>query len=374
LFKARDFDRQVRDIAPEVIKLISLCKNTLREPSTENLDWLCDRFGITLNGANGEGYRAVEQLYNDSLAQNKVVDFDDMVMLPALGKVPVQQCDVLFVDEAQDTNKAQQEYYLRVGKRVIFVGDVHQAIYGFRGADTDAMDNLSRALHSEQLPLSVSYRCPQAVIALAKTIVPQIEARPGAPDGSVTNITLGQFNARVRSGDMVLCRCNAPLVKPCFDLIREGKKAIIKGRDIGKGLMGLVNKVERREHPFNFFDLIRKLTDYVSAECYKLDAAHKENQAASLQDQFETIIALSDGCRTTQDLQARVDKIFSDDVAGVVFSTVHKAKGLEAERVYILKPELMPFPKATAEWQIEQERNLQYVAWTRALDQLYFVQ
>jgi superfamily I DNA/RNA helicase len=34
----------------------------------------------------------------------------------------------------------------------------------------------------------------------------------------------------------------------------------------------------------------------------------------------------------------------------------------------------MPFPKATAEWQIEQERNLQYVAWTRALDQLYFVQ
>jgi DNA helicase-2/ATP-dependent DNA helicase PcrA len=65
--------------------------------------------------------------------------------------------------------------------------------------------------------------------------------------------------------------------------------------------------------------------------------------------------------------------IFSDDQVGVVFSSVHRAKGLEAKRVYILSPELMPHKMATKPWELEQERNIEYVAITRTLSELVYV-
>ena len=52
-----------------------------------------------------------------------------------------------------------------------------------------------------------------------------------------------------------------------------------------------------------------------------------------------------------------------------MLSTVHKAKGLEADNVYILTPERMPHPKATNP---QEERNICYVAITRAKKNLYY--
>jgi DNA helicase-2/ATP-dependent DNA helicase PcrA len=54
--------------------------------------------------------------------------------------------------------------------------------------------------------------------------------------------------------------------------------------------------------------------------------------------------------------------------------TVHRAKGQETDRVWILRPDLLPMklPKMTDE-QKQQERNLHYVAITRAKHELYYV-
>ena len=49
-----------------------------------------------------------------------------------------------------------------------------------------------------------------------------------------------------------------------------------------------------------------------------------------------------------------------------MLSTIHKAKGLENERVFFLLPDIIPSKYATQPWQIEQEMNLKYVATTRA--------
>ena len=57
----------------------------------------------------------------------------------------------------------------------------------------------------------------------------------------------------------------------------------------------------------------------------------------------------------------------------ILCSTVHKAKGLEATNVFIVRPELMPFPYATREWEQEQEMHLKYVAITRARINLNWV-
>ena len=53
--------------------------------------------------------------------------------------------------------------------------------------------------------------------------------------------------------------------------------------------------------------------------------------------------------------------------------TAHKSKGLEAERVHILRPDLMPHANAKLDWELTQEDNLQYVAITRTKDLLAYV-
>lgn len=373
----------------EIIRLVSLVKNTLKEPTDANLNQLSDHHGILLNGAQEDAYKTVRTLMqkSDEIGA-QLIDFDDMVNYPARGEVAgrkyaVTQYDLLLVDEAQDTNKAQQEYYLKAGKRIIFVGDRGQAIYGFRGADVDAMDNLSNALHAEKLPLSVCYRCAKSIVALAKEIVPQIEWAPNAPEGTVKTIDADAFMPNVKPGDMVLCRLNAPLVAPAFELIRNGIKATILGKEIGVGLLTLVNKVQRK-HGIDGTELLlilSKLAEYGAGEALRLRAARKENQATMLEDQVETLIALASGCETVSQLKVRIagdpargiKGIFSDDVEGTVFSSVHKAKGHEADNVFILRPDLMPFPKAREPWQKVQEMNIKYVAITRAKKNLTWV-
>lgn len=168
---------------------------------------------------------------------------------------------------------------------------------------------------------------------------------------------------------MVLCRTNAPLVKPCFALIRKGVKATIRGRDIGKGLIDLVKKM----NAVDIVDMMSKLSEYLYRETQKLMAARKEAQAASLTDKVNTVIALADGLNSTYELENRILSVFSDKVEGVVFSTIHKAKGLEADHVSILEPDLMPHPAASRDWELQQERNIEYVALTRSKQTLVFV-
>ena len=60
---------------------------------------------------------------------------------------------------------------------------------------------------------------------------------------------------------------------------------------------------------------------------------------------------------------------------GVLLSSIHKAKGLEADRVFLIEPEgaPVPHPMAKQDWEIEQEWNLRYVAITRAKKELIYV-
>jgi superfamily I DNA/RNA helicase len=85
------------------------------------------------------------------------------------------------------------------------------------------------------------------------------------------------------------------------------------------------------------------------------------------------------GSKTVGELKGVIEGLFADfDSAGkpnnaVVLGTVHRTKGLEADRVWVLKPELIPHPMAKAGWQQDQERNLAYVAVTRSKRELYWV-
>lgn len=357
-------------------KLASLAKLTLTPAGDRTaLQALVDRYEIDVNG-DAEGIlKAVPEILVECAEETSVIDFDDMVWLPNLLKLKPSRYDWVCIDELQDLNAAQRELVLKAVKpkgRVLGVGDSKQAIYSFAGADTSSIKVFAERLQATTLPLSICYRCPASHIELAKTIVPQIEARENAPKGEIRQANLDEAVRQMEEGDLVICRINKPLAEIAMALIRDKKKAVLRGRDISSSLLNLVEKCERGTGK-ELHRLIEKLVAYRDKECTKLEKAEKESQAESLRDRVDTIIVLSDGIESVEGLKYRITTIFSDEREGVVCSSVHRAKGLEADRVWIYREELMPHPRAHQEWEIQGEWNLRYVALTRSKNTLVMV-
>ena len=359
-----------------VLYVAKLAKLTLVDPSDRAglmriiVDYDLDEDDI--EDELGEVVEYAANALNESMHRLTSIDFDDMVWLPNVLGIPVPKFDWLFVDEAQDLNPAQRELVLKALKkdgRMVAVGDSNQAIYGFAGADMDSISKLTTRLEAKTLPLSICYRCPTSHIDLAKKIVPYMEAAPGAPYGVVElGVRLESALRKMRPGDLVICRINAPLAEIAMKLIKEGRKAVIRGKDISTGLVALVRKMNTDD----IYEFHERLVDYRDRQVAKYLKAEKEQKAINLQDRCETLIVLAEGAKTCAELVSRIETIFSDRQEGIVLSSVHRAKGLEADRVFIYRDELLPHPNAKGQ-QIVQEMNLRYVALTRAKKELWFV-
>lgn len=306
-----------------------------------------------------------------------MVGFDDMVAQPVLLDLAVPTFDILMVDECQDLNAALRRFCIKMKGargRAIWVGDPNQAIYGFAGADAESFDRIRQETGALELPLNECYRCPTSHLALAQEIVPDIQPAPGAAVGEIDHIKHEHLVEKVKDGDVLLCRTNAPLLEACYQMIAAGKPATVVGRDIGKSLTRVLSDVEAsRKYNGEFSNFIDALAEY---ECRKVALLKKrdgtEMQIASLEDRCECIRTIfraevaRGGANTMEELAAAIDRIFDDSRATIRLSSIHKFKGGEAERVFILRPEMMPHPMAKQAWQITQEHNLRYVAMTRS--------
>jgi superfamily I DNA/RNA helicase len=312
-----------------------------------------------------------------TLSKQGVIDFADMLWIPHVLDLSPRKFDWVFVDECQDLSKAQLELVLKArknGGRMMFVGDPFQSIYGFAGADCESFDNIVHSLNATELPLSTCYRCPTKVIDLAKQIVPHIEAVEGAPEGIVGYLDQAELADKTQSGDLILCRLTAPLIKECIKMIRNRKAATVRGRDIGKSLTAIVKKVVRLHGRFDPDALVI----WSATEQEKIQRKpHHESALEGHNDKVAGILACYEafGAESTQAFIAEIEALFSDKLTAVVLSTVHRAKGLENERVFILKPEKLPLTwKGQKDWEAKQEMNLKYVALTRAMCEIHFVQ
>ena len=311
-----------------------------------------------------------------------VIDFDDMIWLPVITEVSMDQYQWVLVDEAQDTNPARRllaAKMLAPGGRAMFVGDRHQAIYGFTGADNDAVDIIIKDFRCKQLPLTITYRCPKAVVTEAKKFVSHIIGHESAPQGIVRDISAKEFIEKDMPGldhnDAILCRKTKPLIELAFNLIRRNIACHVEGRDIGQGLI----KLARRWQIKTIEKLRERLEAYRDRELQKLKEKKREASADALNDRVETLFVLMDGCRTIDEVVIKINEMFQDTDGNqkktVTLSTVHKSKGREWDRVYILGwREYMPSKWASAEWQKDQEKNLQYVAVTRSKGELVFLE
>jgi cytochrome c551/c552 len=410
--------RRMREQQPVVLqatqKLVKLLKMSLTELTGDeaqdleamsklvahyNVEMTDDRYGRG-NSYAEQVYRLAPQVLADCMDPRTTnsVDFDDMIWLPIKLGLPIQRVPLMLVDEGQDLNKAQHQLVIRSADRLVIVGDDRQAIYGFTGADCDSLPNLQQYLAGTQrgcveVPLTVTRRCGKEIVKQAQRLVPDFEAHESNPTGVINRAlyplqrgTSGRqgdyqelpyehtYLPMVGEGDMILCRVNAPLVSQCFQLLRRGKKAYIQGRDVGASLAKTVRDMEAG----SVEELIRKITDWAADQVMKEQAKRNpsEEKVINITDRKDCILCFTDNCSTVDDVLKKIDDIFTDkDLAGVKLSSVHKAKGMEAHRVFLLMPERaqIPHPMAKTEWQINQEYNLLYVAITRAINELVYV-
>lgn len=197
---------------------------------------------------------------------------------------------------------------------------------------------------------------------------------PTAPEGSV--LTLPSYDASTfPSTCAILCRNTAPLISFAFSLIRRSVGCKVLGREIGAGLVTLVKKLSARD----IDELLTKLEMYEQREVQRFERKGEDASADALRDKCQClkvfIGGLSESDRTIPILCSKISSLFDDKVSGLVtLATVHKSKGLEWPLVFILDRELMPSKFARLPWQQQQERNLQYVAVTRAKLDLRYIQ
>ncbi|GGJ35777.1 UvrD-helicase domain-containing protein [Deinococcus roseus] len=314
------------------------------------------------------------------------VDFEDMLYVPVATGLDYRSVDFLLVDEAQDLSPLQLQFALGLihpGGRSIFVGDDHQAIYGFAGADHHSLKHIEDTLQATVLPLSTSYRCPQLHVKLAQHFSPRMQARPAAAMGTIKHVNETFFLKAVQEGDLVLCRYNAPLASMYHELIQLGKRPRLRKGDFSDQLLRTLQQLYQHTD-FNLQTIrLQADTQRVQEERRlrnaRLDPKVLLKKTVELRDRLDSVVHLAttayeQGHHTLEAARSYLQNIISVEHDFITLSTVHSAKGLEASRVFILHPEKMTPTYALTEEAVRGEQCVQFVALTRAREALYFVE
>lgn len=377
-----------------VVKAVSLAKQNgigIKEicPISDHKAWtdIIAHHDISLDADMSweEAIDICQEVLKDSNRDFRNIDFDDMIYLPILNEQEFIKYDTVIIDEAQDTNVVRKLMAARMiadGGRFLAIGDDAQAIYGFTGADNDSMEIIKNTFNCAEFSLPICYRCGTNIIKEAQNFKEDIIAKEGAKEGTVSSVKYSEFTTeteryKLNREDGIVCRNNAPLVALAFNLIRQGIGCRIEGRDIGKSLITLTNKWKCN----NLSLFSEKLFKYFSQE---FDKSQNRAKLQLLEDKMETMIILIERCNNlgmtdVKSLRTLIEGMFSDkgdkDTPNVVtLSSIHKSKGLEFDRCFILgDSQFSPSKYAILEWQIEQEKNLQYVARTRAKEELIYI-
>jgi hypothetical protein len=381
-----DDKARVLFLRDSVSKLVNFARYRMVEVKDPNLydifDYIAADYDILLNDSANEIFTLAKTAldYCATKLTQFGYDFTDQLWLIWRFNIPVEQYDILFGDEIQDWNPIQWYVaYKAIADhgRFIGVGDVNQSIYGFAGADIDSIPNIITDLEQTDrgvivLPLTFTRRCPVSHVLLAQKLVPELESMPEAIQGTVNTSKLDNALLNMQHGNMVICRRNAPLISIAYQLIKQGKSVIVRGRDIGKGMQVLISKLKAN----TIEELIDKAESFRTKELDKLakKGSRAENQIQALNDRIDTLVALTEGKDTIDDLRRYIQDLFTDadQHNSVMLSSVHRAKGLESMAVFVVDYAKIQLKLKNERLQV-QEKHLEYIALTRSKDTLWLV-
>jgi DNA helicase-2/ATP-dependent DNA helicase PcrA len=344
--------------------------------------------------------------YETQKAERGYVDFEDVLELAirlfdddehALAEVR-QRYRAFTVDEYQDVNLLQQtllDRWLGASDELCAVGDDYQSIYAFTGATPDYLLGLSdRFPHAMVVRLESNYRSSPEVLGLANRIVPALggaekvlrATRDAGPEPLVRSFpsrdaeigfVLEQVRALHADGvsfeEMaVLCRTNARLAdfeEPFHDAEIPFQGAALLGREAARQLLKRLRRIDSTA----VATAVRGYAEdagWVERPPDKLGERELVRQA-DLGRLVRLAADFDDGVRTTRDFIADLEARFGStgpERRGVHLLTLHGAKGLEFEAVFIPRVEEreLPIKQAKKPDEIAEERRLLYVGMTRA--------
>ena len=309
-----------------------------------------------------------------TMSDTSEVTFSEMLVMPlAYDLRPQFPQNRIWGDEVQDWSPTQLELARRMGSdRTLYYGfgDRFQSIYAFRGADIHAVDHFAETASAHPMPLTTSFRCPARVIELARSRNPDLTVPDGTPDGLIDTLT------RVRPDDcdddtMVICRLNAPLFSLGMRFLAEGRSVRIS-TNLGGTLKSIIRGLKTSDMTLFSERLELWFRDQMD---YANGSPHLEGAA---NDKYAALRAVANRSSDVDDMLNNIDKLTKGST-GPLLTTVHKAKGLEAPRVILLKSHFLtpagePYTgsHALTQDEVEQEWNIWFVAITRTMSELFF--
>ncbi len=285
------------------------------------------------------------------------IDFDDQIYMPTLFPAAFDPYPLVLVDEAQDMSPINHAMLRKiVKKRIIAVGDPNQSIYGFRGADTASIANLTRTFSMRELTLSTSFRCPKSVVREARWRAPKMAFPDWATEGEVRTLQTWT-EADIPDESSILCRNNAPLFSCAINLLRAQRLPEVVGMDIGKKLVKTMTKLGPKETDQS--SAIQALEMWAEGERKRVKSEERVNdQAACIRLFLEETSTLGEAIAFLEAILAKPGRIR--------LMSIHKSKGLEFDDVFILDRKIIKLSE-------DQDRNLLYVGITRAKRSLTYI-
>jgi DNA helicase II / ATP-dependent DNA helicase PcrA len=342
--------------------------------------------------------------YEAGKAEHGFVDFEDLLertvrMLDedqhALAEVRARY-RAFTVDEYQDVNLLQQallDRWLGSSDELCAVGDDYQSIYAFTGATPQYLLGLPRRFpHATVVRLEANYRSSPEILALANRIVPALggaekvlrAARPSGPEPELKAVAdepayvVEQVRALQTAGvafeEMaVLCRTNARLAdfeEAFHEAQIPFQGAALLSREAARQLLKRLAKLSPTPVVAAAVRGYAEDAGWVERTPEKLGEREVVRQA-DLGRLVKLAAEFDDGERTTRDFIADLQERFGTTGAerrGVHLLTLHGAKGLEFEAVFIPRVEEreLPIRQAKQPHEIAEERRLLYVGLTRA--------
>lgn len=314
--------------------------------------------------------------------EKKVIDNTDQIWLPSkrAWNLEMDQFQCIFVDEAQDLSEATIGLIEKISKEaslICFAGDQKQSIMAFSGARSNSLKEIVKRFQATEMLLPICYRSSRAVIEEAKKFAPEIEAAPGAIEGKVEDILMQDVADIAAAGDFITCRTITPLVKLCLQLISKGKRAVVVGENVERFLIEIIEDLEKAKG-FRLESFNQCLETYKRQKISSLYSQRLSNRVIEeYKDKLEAAQEccnrlIKNGTRTSSELKRKIQSLFSDKEAEIKLFTIHKIKGLEAERVIVLDYDKLPLTwEGQKEWEEEQEENAEFVAISRAKKVLF---
>lgn len=379
----------------DFLKLFEFARLTLSPLTPQALSSLISHFALDIDKQHlAQISQRIDYLFKvgmDAAASEAVIDHTDMLWLPVVWQVNqtpgFKFAQRVMVDEAQDMSRLQLEFVLSLAHeraKMLFVGDPAQSINGFCGADTDSFSNIQTRPQAQEFTLPVCYRCPKTHIELINKLCPEIPIVPrdNASLGSIKVIKEWDLwdetkDSQIKPGDLVIARCSSSLIDLHLKMIVRGIPCNLVGSSLQQDLLNLLEDIAEQTG-FEY----QKLTEFAQTYLKFKQSIYEQNDNGAilllqLNDQIKAVEAIYNHfqSKSLAELASSIKQLFgSEDDEAVLLSTIHRAKGMESERVYIAEPLTLPLLwESQKQWQEQQEQNLLYVALSRSTKDLFLI-